>query len=268
MKSKKWIGFGMYTESLDTVVHCMSSARGVSAPYPTVCKISVFNDKYPKKKNICEGTRLNTPKPIYIDKEFEFGKSEYLGIFGIVIEVASQQSHLDVRDSQCIIEIRNKINNKSWIKYVPESSNASKSSLSTNFEKNKNSENDEITDTENQHNYSKITAPYFIDNTASNPSVIIINDSSNKVRTPKIFLNSFEIKDSKYYRESLPSTIVEFDLTNIDQFLKKDSNSVEQESQYDREIPVNISDTKQDDIALYYIYKDRFSGLPISLINS
>lgn len=107
MHFKRWIGFGLSAGGTTTLVHFLPAARIVSAPYPCVCKLSIFGNaggRSVNKQIVLEGARLKQPDGIRIQDVFS-EVLELRGLYGISVELTTLQPRIDLDASLCIIEI-------------------------------------------------------------------------------------------------------------------------------------------------------------------
>lgn len=100
-----FLGFGVATSLLRTVVHFFPSAGGVTAPYPTNCTITVFGQGLPRRHVVLEGARMSHPDGVRLDEVFPELKREMTGFFGFSLELSTTQPRVDLTESDCVIEL-------------------------------------------------------------------------------------------------------------------------------------------------------------------
>lgn len=104
MQSVRWITFCVSNALTRTMVHFYPSSGNVTAPYPTMCKLSLFGQGQEEKTVTLEGARLSQPDGVRIEEVFPALKSELSGLFGLVVEITTPQPRVDLSGSLCAVE--------------------------------------------------------------------------------------------------------------------------------------------------------------------
>jgi hypothetical protein len=283
MKTKKWIAFGHASLTTETLIHCLPLAKTVTAPYPTVCKISIFGSNIQKRRIITEGARITQPKTLAVEEEFLLKPEKINGYYGLIVELAAQQSMIDLSDSRCVIEIRNKGKRDSApaLKYIPreisipyKEAPSSHRDLAQNEEgsdeKGKVSTNSNIEEVETEAAnpvVQKFSAPELSasENSPEVPHIALlaINNMEKRIDTPKRIVKKSSLED----RQALsPSVLNPFSLTEIELSPEVIGSSVpamhanaSPEFSTFHEIEAEIF----PDSAYYFIYKEYNNSIPL-----
>lgn len=105
MQVIRWIGVGVSNALTKTVVHFFPSSGNVTAPYPCQCKLTVFGSTLGRKSVVLEGARLSQPDGVKIDGAFPSLSEGLPSLFGIIVELSSQQPRIDLTTSSCMVEL-------------------------------------------------------------------------------------------------------------------------------------------------------------------
>lgn len=105
MQTIRWIGLGVSNALTKTVVHFFPSAGNVTAPYPCQCKLSVFGPTLGRKSVVLDGARLSQPDGVKLEAAFPALNEGLPSMFGISVELSSQQQRIDLTSSSCIVEL-------------------------------------------------------------------------------------------------------------------------------------------------------------------
>ena len=105
MQNIRWIGIGLSNALTKSIVHFYPAGANVSAPYPCNIKLSIFGAGIQKKSVALDGARLSQPDGVNLEAAFPQLQDGVPSFFGIMVELTSTQSRVDLSPSQCFIEI-------------------------------------------------------------------------------------------------------------------------------------------------------------------
>jgi hypothetical protein len=105
MPSIRWNSFFVSSSVAKTVVHFMPVSRSASAPYPVTAKFEVFGVGFPKRAIIIEGARLQQADGIILGDVIPELKNGFTGMLGFSLELSVTQSHAELSDSRCYVEL-------------------------------------------------------------------------------------------------------------------------------------------------------------------
>lgn len=102
----RWLGFCACNALTRSVVHFFPSSGNVTAPYPSNCKITLFGKGLDRKTILLEGARLSQPDGVKLEEAFPALKGgDVNGLFGVIVEMSTNQPRIDVSPSACIVEL-------------------------------------------------------------------------------------------------------------------------------------------------------------------
>lgn len=101
----KAVMFCLSTSSIKTRVHFFPSAGSSTAHQPITCVLSLFGKGIEKRSVMLDGGRLNQPDGVRLEDAFPTLRSEASGIFGLEIELSSQQGRVNLLNSQVAVEL-------------------------------------------------------------------------------------------------------------------------------------------------------------------
>lgn len=105
MPSVSWSSFFISSAVASTVVHFMPCSKNSAAPYPVHCRFEVFGVGFPKRAAVVEGARLQQPDGIRLEDLIPELKAGFTGLLGFNLELSVTQSHADILDSRCHVEL-------------------------------------------------------------------------------------------------------------------------------------------------------------------
>lgn len=106
MQTIRWLSLCIFNALTKTSIHFCPGAKGISAPYPINCKLTLFGETLDSPVSVTiEGARLRQPDGLRLEEAFSVLQNDSTGIFGLGIELSSPQGRIDLSTSQCIIEI-------------------------------------------------------------------------------------------------------------------------------------------------------------------
>jgi hypothetical protein len=108
MQSIRWVGFGVANALTRTVVHFLASEGSVTAPHEINCSLRIFGHSLNERKITVEGGRISHPNGFRLEDAFESLKNEQVGIFGVEVELMTNQPRVDLGYSWCIFELASK----------------------------------------------------------------------------------------------------------------------------------------------------------------
>lgn len=101
----KWVGFSVSNTLTRTLVHFFPASGNVTAPYPTVVKLSVFGNGLPVQRVMLEGARLNHPDGVRLEQAFPVLEEHDSGIYGLACELSASEPRVDLQSSACVVEL-------------------------------------------------------------------------------------------------------------------------------------------------------------------
>ncbi|MCB0333786.1 MAG: hypothetical protein KDD55_09830 [Bdellovibrionales bacterium] len=105
MQSITWATFCVANSLARTVVHFFPSSGTVTAPYPAMCKFTLFSQGECAKTQSLEGLRLSQPDGVRLEDIFPFLREGVNGMMGLHITLSTLQPRIDLSPSDCVIEI-------------------------------------------------------------------------------------------------------------------------------------------------------------------
>ena len=105
MQSHSWLAFFIHDPKIETAVHFFPSSGAVGAPYLSHCKFSIFGNGIKNSSVVIEGARLSHPDGLWLKDAFPKLKQSPQGLFGLEIEVMTNQPRVLLAGSGCIIEV-------------------------------------------------------------------------------------------------------------------------------------------------------------------
>lgn len=125
MQTVSWLAYGISNALTRTVVHFYPSAGNVTAPYPAVCRLSLFGEGLERESITVEGVRLSQPDGIRVEDAFSVLKEGNAALYGLSIELAINQTRLDLSESLCVVELSSRIQSaRYWPARLPENGTA------------------------------------------------------------------------------------------------------------------------------------------------
>ena len=101
----KTVMFCLSTSSIKTRVHFFPTAGSTTSHHPITCVLSLFGKGIENKAVMLDGGRLNQPDGVRLEEAFPTLRNEASGIFGLEIQLSSQQGRLNLLSSQAAIEL-------------------------------------------------------------------------------------------------------------------------------------------------------------------
>jgi len=99
-----WLGFCISGTLQRSILHFAPSSKGIAAPYPTSCKLTLFSNEGISKSVTLDGSRLGQPDGLWIDYAFKFIRDKS-GLYGLLVELHAVQPRVDLDPSSCLIEV-------------------------------------------------------------------------------------------------------------------------------------------------------------------
>jgi hypothetical protein len=97
--------FCLSTSSIKTRVHFFPTAGSTASHQPITCVLSLFGKGIEKRAVMLDGGRLNQPDGVRLEEAFPTLRNEASGIFGLEIQLSSQQGRVNLLSSQAAIEL-------------------------------------------------------------------------------------------------------------------------------------------------------------------
>lgn len=116
MQSIRWLGLGISNALTKTVVHFFPSAGNVTAPYPAQCKLTIFGQAIGRRSVVLDGARLSQPDGVKLEAAFPVLQEGLINMFGLIVELNSQQPRIDMTSSSCLVELTS---SSPSVKYSP-----------------------------------------------------------------------------------------------------------------------------------------------------
>lgn len=101
----KTIMFCLSTSSIKTRVHFFPSASSSTSHQPITCVLSLFGKGIEKRSVMLDGGRLNQPDGVRLEDAFPTLRGEASGIFGLEMQLSSQQGRVNLTHSQAAVEL-------------------------------------------------------------------------------------------------------------------------------------------------------------------
>lgn len=101
----KTVMFCLSTSSIKTRVHFFPTAGSTTSHQPITCVLSLFGKGIEKRAVMLDGGRLNQPDGVRLEEAFPTLRNEASGIFGLEIQLSSQQGRVNLLQSQAAIEL-------------------------------------------------------------------------------------------------------------------------------------------------------------------
>ena len=101
----KTVMFCLSTSSIKTRVHFFPTAGSTASHQPITCVLSLFGKGIEKRAVMLDGGRLNQPDGVRLEEAFPTLRNEASGIFGLEIQLSSQQGRVNLLSSQAAIEL-------------------------------------------------------------------------------------------------------------------------------------------------------------------
>ena len=101
----KTVMFCLSTSSIKTRVHFFPTAGSTASHQPITCVLSLFGKGIEKRTVMLDGGRLNQPDGVRLEEAFPTLRNEASGIFGLEIQLSSQQGRVNLLSSQAAIEL-------------------------------------------------------------------------------------------------------------------------------------------------------------------
>lgn len=101
----KTVMFCLSTSSIKTRVHFFPTAGSTTSHQPITCVLSLFGKGIEKRAVMLDGGRLNQPDGVRLEEAFPTLRNEASGIFGLEIQLSSQQGRVNLLSSQAAIEL-------------------------------------------------------------------------------------------------------------------------------------------------------------------
>lgn len=106
MQTVSWLTFISTSAITRTIVHFFPFSSGVSAPYGTDCRFTVFGGGITTRSVTLDGARLGQPDGVRVDDVFPEVSSVGDGrLVGLQIDLECSQQRVDLSASGCVIEI-------------------------------------------------------------------------------------------------------------------------------------------------------------------
>lgn len=107
MQAVRFVSFCLNSTATRSAVHILASAGELTAPYPVRCKMQLFGGVAgPGVPAQVDGLRLTEPDGMRVEDVFPVVKEQVSGLFGIELELTSQQPRINLGPSQCLLECR------------------------------------------------------------------------------------------------------------------------------------------------------------------
>jgi hypothetical protein len=87
-----------------TLVHFYPATSGVSAPYNVICRVALFGKGFDRKTVALDGARLSQPDGVRLEDLFPGLGDTVNGVFGIEVEISTNQPRVDLGCSWCVVE--------------------------------------------------------------------------------------------------------------------------------------------------------------------
>jgi hypothetical protein len=97
--------FCLSTSSIKTRVHFFPTAGSTTSHQPITCVLSLFGKGIEKRAVMLDGGRLNQPDGVRLEDAFPNLRNEASGIFGLEVQLSSQQGRINLLQSQAAIEL-------------------------------------------------------------------------------------------------------------------------------------------------------------------
>ncbi len=104
-QSFKALVFCISTPTIKTRVHFYPSAGASSGHHAVACLLTLFGKGIEKRSVLLDGGRLNQPDGVRLEDAFPTLRAEASGVFGLEIELSSQQSRLPLQSSLAAVEL-------------------------------------------------------------------------------------------------------------------------------------------------------------------
>lgn len=101
----KTVMFCLSTSSIKTRVHFFPTAGSTTSHQPITCILSLFGKGIEKRAVMLDGGRLNQPDGVRLEDAFPTLRNEASGIFGLEVQLSSQQGRVNLLQSQAAIEL-------------------------------------------------------------------------------------------------------------------------------------------------------------------
>ena len=101
----KTVMFCLSTSSIKTRVHFFPTAGSATSHQPITCVLSLFGKGIEKRAVMLDGGRLNQPDGVRLEEAFPTLRNEASGIFGLEMQLSSQQGRVNLLSSQAAIEL-------------------------------------------------------------------------------------------------------------------------------------------------------------------
>jgi hypothetical protein len=101
----KTVMFCLSTSSIKTRVHFFPTAGATTSHQPITCVLSLFGKGIEKRAVMLDGGRLNQPDGVRLEEAFPTLRNEASGIFGLEMQLSSQQGRVNLLSSQAAIEL-------------------------------------------------------------------------------------------------------------------------------------------------------------------
>ncbi len=101
----KTVMFCLSTSSIKTRVHFFPTAGSTTSHQPITCVLSLFGKGIEKRAVMLDGGRLNQPDGVRLEDAFPTLRNEASGIFGLEVQLSSQQGRVNLLQSQAAIEL-------------------------------------------------------------------------------------------------------------------------------------------------------------------
>jgi hypothetical protein len=101
----KTVMFCLSTSSIKTRVHFFPTAGSTTSHQPITCVLSLFGKGIEKRAVMLDGGRLNQPDGVRLEDAFPNLRNEASGIFGLEVQLSSQQGRINLLQSQAAIEL-------------------------------------------------------------------------------------------------------------------------------------------------------------------
>lgn len=101
----KAVMFCLSTPSIKTRVHFFPASTASTSHQPIACVLTLFGKGIEKRSVMLEGGRLNQPDGIRLEDAFPTLRNEASGIFGLEVQLISQQGRANLLHSQAAVEL-------------------------------------------------------------------------------------------------------------------------------------------------------------------
>jgi hypothetical protein len=101
----KTVMFCLSTSSIKTRVHFFPTAGSTTSHQAITCVLSLFGKGIEKRAVMLDGGRLNQPDGVRLEDAFPTLRNEASGIFGLEVQLSSQQGRVNLLQSQAAIEL-------------------------------------------------------------------------------------------------------------------------------------------------------------------